>query len=463
MPKIRKQTYTMSMLMDYIKDKDIRDDADVQRASGQWTNEQINELIVTVLNDGYIPPIFIGEDLNSQKWLVDGLQRSTSLNMYRYGNYRISPAIRNSIITYRTKRKDDTGNIVVDGKGDILWEDAHFDIRNKTYGELPDELKKQFDSFQLDTVIFEECTMEKMSKLIQIYNNHTSMNTSQKAFTYVSNFAHDIREIIQNPFFVEYSNYTEKEKIRGIAERVVLESVMCIFHLKDWRKQIRQIGIYLNQNASKEEFYKLNEYLHRLEKVITEDVKDIFDSKNSFLFLTLFSKFVDYEAEDMKFIEFLREFKNGLRYKKVDGIAFEEVDKGKGTKDKAVITSKLRILESLMRRYLHADKIYERVNVKQFISENTGISEDEAECNLEIYSDTLDDLVERAIPVDSALRDKENRASLLAMVAYSYKEDEDLDEWLGGYARRNPVYLANQKRNYLHMRRDFLRFISCRA
>ena len=69
MAKIRKQTYTMSMLMEYIRDKDIRDDADVQRASGQWSSEQINELVMTVLTDGYIPPIFIGEDLNLQKWL----------------------------------------------------------------------------------------------------------------------------------------------------------------------------------------------------------------------------------------------------------------------------------------------------------------------------------------------------------------------------------------------------------
>ena len=175
MPKIRKQTYTMSMFMEYIKDKDIRDDADVQRVSGQWSSEQKNELIMTVLTDGYIPPVFIGEDANRQKWLLDGLQRSSSLKLYRHGNYRISSAIRNSIITYRAKTKDENG--------DIVWEDAVFDIKNKTYEELPDELKKQFDSFQIDAIVFEECTMEKMSELIQVYNNHAPMNTTQKAFT----------------------------------------------------------------------------------------------------------------------------------------------------------------------------------------------------------------------------------------------------------------------------------------
>lgn len=182
MAKIRKQTYTMSMLMEYIRDKDIRDDADVQRASGQWSSEQINELVMTVLTDGYIPPIFIGEDLNLQKWLIDGLQRSTSLKWFRYGNYRITPAIRNSVIAYRAKVKDENGNIMEED-GDIVWKEEAFDIRNKTYDDLPGELKKQFDSFQMEAVIFEECTMEKMSELIQVYNNHTPMNITQKAFT----------------------------------------------------------------------------------------------------------------------------------------------------------------------------------------------------------------------------------------------------------------------------------------
>ncbi len=189
MAKIRKESLTMNMYMEFVKDGDIREDADVQRASGQWTNEQVNELIVTVLTDGYIPPIFIGEDLNLQKWLLDGLQRTTSLRMFRFGNYKITSAIRNSTIEYRERAKDEKGNPIEDDNGDYVWNDCTFDIKNKTYDELPDELKKQFNRFQIDTVTFEECTMAKMSDLILIYNNHTGMNTAQKAVTYISEFA----------------------------------------------------------------------------------------------------------------------------------------------------------------------------------------------------------------------------------------------------------------------------------
>lgn len=63
MAKPRKQTYTMYMYLKKIMDKDIRSDADVQRLAGQWDNEMVNELVVTVLTDNYIPPLFLERNL----------------------------------------------------------------------------------------------------------------------------------------------------------------------------------------------------------------------------------------------------------------------------------------------------------------------------------------------------------------------------------------------------------------
>lgn len=50
MARPRKQTYTLKMYLDKIKDGDIDNNADVQRKM-VWSKEQINELIVTVLMD----------------------------------------------------------------------------------------------------------------------------------------------------------------------------------------------------------------------------------------------------------------------------------------------------------------------------------------------------------------------------------------------------------------------------
>lgn len=457
MEKPRKQTYTMDMYLNKIREKDIRQDADVQRSSGQWEKGMINELVATVLTDDYIPPIILGEETNSQLWIIDGLQRSASLMIYRYGNYKITSAIEDSVIPYRAKARDEKGKIKTDQNGDIIWEESVFDIKNKTYDELPDELKKKFNEYQIETVIHKQCDMKRISKLIKRYNNHTSMNTSQKAFTYIENFARDVRKILDNRFFVDCGNYTERERTKGALERVVLESVMCMFHLDSWKKQTRQISIYLNENASKEEFDVLNDHLRRLSGVVSEDLRELFTSKDSFLWFTLFNRFSALGVADVRFAEFLRAFKNELRSCEVNGQLFDEVDKHKGTKDKAVIVEKLNILETLMNAFLRTGKDQsENLDVFAFIRKH--INPDTTQEDIEQYEEVFEHLT---LNVDnsSKLMDAVNRPSFVALIAYSFEKDIDLDDWIVSFFARNPTYIRNQKENYMHMKGDLDRFV----
>ena len=158
MARPRKQTYTMEMYLKKIRDGDIDNNADVQRHF-VWSKEQINELIVTVLTDEYIPPIILGEEENSQLHIADGGCRSAALNKFRYGNYKITSSTDDSVIPYKKKSKDENGN--------VTWEDAVFDIKNKTYEKLPDELKKKFNEYQIETVIHENCDRARISKYIK--------------------------------------------------------------------------------------------------------------------------------------------------------------------------------------------------------------------------------------------------------------------------------------------------------
>ncbi len=453
MAKIRKQTYTMHMYMNKLMDKDIRDDADVQRASGQWSNEQMNELIVTILTDGYMPPVFLGEESSSQMWIVDGLQRSTSLMMFRYGSYKITPAVEDSLLTYKAKVKDSQGNIVEDEHGDIVWEEVQFDIRNKTYEELPDELKKQFNEFQVETVIFEECDMKQISKLIKIYNNHTAMNTTQKAFTHIDRYAREVRGILDTDFFARKEIYSEADKKRGSLERIILESVMCMYHLDSWKKSMKAMAIYLNKNTSKDEFSKLLSNVHRLETIVTDDVKDIFTIRDSVIWLSLFDRFANVGLEDIRFAAVLRAFKVGLKFKEVNCILFDDVDKGKGTKDKAVIISKLNILEVLMYDFLQIDRdisldANQDVDMLAFIREN--VKANASEEDLDFYEAILGDLT---LYVDNSTRllEAKNRPSLLAIIGWACEKDIDLDAWIVEFFHHNTMYKKDQKKNLLLM------------
>ncbi len=460
MARPRKQIYTLEMYLSKIEDGDIDNNADVQR-NFVWNKEQINELIVTVLADEYIPPIILGEESSSQLHITDGGCRSAALNSFRNGNYKITSAVEDSVIFYKKKVKREDGS--------IDWEDASFDIRNKTYEKLPEELKKRFNEYQLETIIHENCDSHRISKYIKRYNNHTPMNTDQKAFTYIDKFAGNIREILSCRFFLDYSSFSEPEKTKGVIERVIAETIMCTNHLDKWKKQPKALCKYLNENASKEEFEKLADNLHRLEYVITEDIRNLFNKKDAFLFLALFDRFTFLGIEDHRFAEFLREFKENLRSSKRNekGLLFDEIDRDLSTKDKAVIMEKLEMLSCLLDDFLCAengkkgktDSEKNPFDEITFLAETVGIDKSVLKRDISLYRETLDDLEEKTIRTGSKLLDEQNRLSLLAMVAYSYKEDQDLDDWLMEYAENNNTYDADQKKNFRYMREAFERFL----
>ena len=77
---------------------------------------------------------------------------------------------------------------------------------------------------------------------------------------------------------------------------------------------------------------------------------------------------------------------------------------------------------------------------------------------MDCYEETLDGLENNTIRDGSKLLDVANRLSLLAMVAYSYKNDVDLDSWLEEYAENNNTYFMDQRKNYSHMVNDFKQY-----
>lgn len=452
MARPRKQTYTLEMYLRKNRKGDIDNNADVQR-NFVWNNEQINELIVTVLTDDYIPPIILGEEENSKLHIVDGGCRTAALRKFREMNYKITSSIETSLIPYMKKRIDEDGN--------VTYEEAVFDIKNKTYEKLPEELKEKFDEYQIETVIHECCDGGKISKYIKRYNNHAAMNTDQKAFTYIDRFASRIRKILDGRFFVECSSYSEKDKTKGVVERIIVEAMMCMNHFDNWKTQAKAACKYLNDNATEEEFDRFADNLHRLENIVTDDIKNVFNKKDSFIFLTLFDRYTKLGMEDIRFAEFLRAFSKNYRLVKRNekGLLFDEIDKDLSTKDKQVIADKLDMLENLMSEFLHINETNSaQSSTELFIAENLNMDIKSIQDDMDFYNESLNGLLDNTVKVDSKLRNEENRLSLLAMMVYSYKEDKDLDDWMSEYARNNNTYCINQQKNFFHLQQDFERY-----
>ena len=447
MARPRKQTYTMSQYLENVKDGYISNDADTQRVP-EW-KAIVDGLAVTVLTDDYVPVIILAEEDNGQIHIVDGGSRTAAFRMIRYGNYKIKSSVENPIIQYKAMSKDENGKAV--------WEDSEFDIRNKTFDQFPKELQKKFDEYQVDTVVHEHCNKEKIAMYIKRYNEHKAMNANQKMFVYLPAFAEKIRDISKRNFFINNCVINDNEKDKGMLERVISETVMTMFHFDKWNKNGKKIATYLNENASVNEFNKLDSNLERLESIITDTTKILFNSKDSFIWLTLFDKFTQYGLDDAKFGEFLDAFVNELKDKTVDGKLFYTADEKGSTKDKSVIVDKLHILETLMKEFLHIEKV-EPVTPESFISEMVDMPVDEVKDLMEIYEEDLDELQKNNIKYGSKLLEVANHLSLLAIVAYAYKNDLTLDEWLKDYAEKNNMYLNDQRKNFNYMAKSLNTF-----
>ena len=443
MARPRKKTFTMSQYTENVNDGYISNNFKTQRFP-KW-KPIVDGLAVTILNDDYIAPIILAENEDGQTQIVDGGSRTAAYMMIKYGNYKIKSSVEDPIIEYKSMSKDENGK--------VTWTDATFDIRNKTYSQFPKELQKAFDEYQVETVIH-ECNSETVAKYLRRYNIHTGMNANEKMFIYLPNFADEIREITNRDFFIHNSVFTDSEKEKGLLERVVSESVMTMFYFDKWNKNGKKLASFLDKNAKKEDFEVLNNNIERLENIVTDETKSLFNNKNTFIWFTLFNKFTKFGLNDSKFANFLNAFVNGLREKSVDGKLFDTVDETGSTKDKTVITDKLHILEILMNEFLHINsEDLEEVDYKEFLKANVEDVVDEND--IEMIQISANEASEE-LDENSWMLSEQNYPAYLAIVGLAFRKDieDKLKEWLPIYVKANQ-FIRNQQKAFLHMKESF--------
>lgn len=355
--KIRKQTYSLGQYLKLMQKETIRTDQECQRLSGQWNHNMVNELIATVLTDGYMPPIILGEEITSgitKQWIIDGLQRSSSLSLFRYANTRITKNLDEYMIIYQRKVLDENGNPKRDEQGELIWESVQCDIRNKTYEQLPEELRDRYDEYQIEVAIHQNCDTMEISKLVRKYNNHKSMNTNQRAFTYIDNFATDVRQITENRFFSDIYSGNAKGKMNGTFERIVADSVLLCSYPNEYRKESRKNFEWLNENACISDFENLDKLFTRLTNSleITTETKDLFDVKHTHIFIALFKALIESGRKDNEFSGFLDWFVNGGKKTEAGGKTWDMLNStNRSTRDPGVVRGKLNYLVALMEQY----------------------------------------------------------------------------------------------------------------
>lgn len=377
---VKDYTFGVTRYLEKVENEDISADQDVQRAFC-WDNHAINELIKTYLDGGFVPQIILAEIIKddfSYWYIVDGVQRTNALNLFRYGNYKITRAIDDSIVRYPVKLRDENGNYIRNADNTFQIEYRTFDIKNKTYEQLPDELKKQFDDYQMRFVLHRDCTMEEVSKLVRRYNSNRSMSVNQKALTYMPNFARWIKNAVDNEFYKECVSYSDAMHKNGTYEQNVINSVTTVFHLDDWKKAPKDRNIFLDNNTSREEIDTIAEYGNRIAEVCEDNFTDIFCFKNIAIWFALFHRFTRLGLSDERFADFLDEFRNTLHSKEINGNTFDELDVQRNTNNKVLVVAKIDLLTSLMHEYFGIEN---NVDASETNDEDNSFSETISENN----------------------------------------------------------------------------------
>lgn len=481
---------TVQSLKDYlgdIRNENISESADAQRKFCS-SNTFIDGLGVTILNHSYLHSLILGEVKKGdvvQLYQVDGNQRVGALMLIRYGNYKFGSKIEDSVIPYQRKVKDENGKIVRDEKGDPVWEKAEFDIAKKTFADLPEELQRQFDTFQVKVATHRDCTMADISKLIRKYNSGTSMNASQKSFTYLDMYARKVKTIAATDFFNESTSLTENQNKKGVWESIVMRAMMTVFHLDDWKKSAKDMAVFLNHNASDMEFDLFQDMANSLCDVCGDAYKKLFNVKNIPIWFAAYDHFLKLGIENIKFRKFLDAFQENLHmspveceydFKKLEGnITWDKLDEQSGTTDGSLVKAKIETLCLLIDEFFSIEKT-EKTETEPAVEENNNTVKETNEVEIDpvlkfaqdnvrdtiepediaLYKDFLSDFVKDESPIYKA-----GEETVIALMAYAtdIEKDAEFSEWLDKENAKNNTYSPSHKTNFTYLKRDFDEFL----
>ena len=466
----RMDKYSMFSLLDMKKTGDINCKYILQRKPFQWSNEERNRYICRILSNLPIPEIILCEQNvkgMTISHLIDGLQRLSYAEAFKENHFKVGETgAERHLIQYREYIHDENGNRVLDEDGIPEFELKVCDIVGKSYKDLPDELKKRFNNFNINVTKFFNCTNEQIADHIRDYNNHSAMNNEQSGIVSIStDTARKIKTITEKCGFLKNcGKYTTTNRIKGKLDRMVAEMIMLLFHPNDWKSNVKATYKYLDENAKQEEFDTLSSELDMLESVIEnagDDINAMFTTTYTPMWVAVFHNFLTSGKDLHNFVDFLNAYNSELKDTEVNGVSMADF-KDQQSKKKATITGKVDLLIQLMNDYLHINTTEtENDNIElsddtilNFVKEN--YKPDANEDDISFYSDLVDDCVKIDEPVY-----KECHAALITLMAYacSQDKDQDFEKWIDNYKTKSD-FSPSQKTNFTYMKRSFDNYLN---
>jgi hypothetical protein len=165
------------------------------------TQKQKQLLMDTLLRDLDIPKFYLRavKETPYEYEVVDGQQRLRAIGGYSKDKYRFDK---------------DMVPVILDG--------VEYNVSNKKFSELPDDLKDAFINYQLDVVILEDSSLDEVEEMFLRLQNGSTLTAAEKRNALPGQMKYFIRKIAEHPFFIKCAFTNKRYDFQQVAAQMTL-------------------------------------------------------------------------------------------------------------------------------------------------------------------------------------------------------------------------------------------------
>lgn len=241
----------------------LKFDLPIQRASGQWNLLQKSLLVHSILADYPIPALYLvkyKEDNETTYQALDGKQRCTSIFEFIHGGYALHAS---------------TPDVTIEG--------VEYELANKTFEELSEDLKDLIHGFRFTIYALENATDEEIEEAFARLNASVPLTLIQKARTEMgTELARWTKEMTQLSFFQHAIPLTLAQARRESELEILLQS-MLLMDAKDEGYEYKAISMREVMKYCRDIRGIYTDERQKIIQCVIEYLSDAFTEKHKFL------------------------------------------------------------------------------------------------------------------------------------------------------------------------------------